>query len=251
MDLQHDRFPRSNTYDLEWIIKNQMGPNPLWLTESLIEHMTIEPGMKVLDLGCGRALSSVFLAREHGARVWATDLWISASENQKTVTEAGFGDLITPIHAEAHTLPFAAEFFDVIISIDAYQYFGTSDLYLGYIVEFLKPGGQIGCAMPSTMKEIGADIPEKLQPFWDWEFCAFHTPDWWRAHWAKTGKVEAETAAAVEDGWKDWLRFNDAVAPTAQGWWVDDLANTHKMLEADEGEYFGFTEIVATKLAVS
>ena len=43
-----------------------------------------------------------------------------------------------PIHAEAHRLPFASEFFDVIVSIDAYQYFGTADLYLGYIVGFLR-----------------------------------------------------------------------------------------------------------------
>src|SRR6187549_3428338 len=78
--LHHPRYLRSNGYDAAWVMRNQMGPNALWLTESLTEVMAIEPGMKVLDLGCGRAMSSIFLAREFGAQVWATDLWIPAAD---------------------------------------------------------------------------------------------------------------------------------------------------------------------------
>jgi cyclopropane fatty-acyl-phospholipid synthase-like methyltransferase len=129
--LHHARYVRSNGYEPSWVIENQMGPNALWLTEALTEIVTIEPGMKVLDLGCGRAMSSIFLAREFGANVWATDLWIAAADNEKRIAEAGVGDSVTPIHAEAHALPFAAGFFDAIVSFDAYQYFGTDDLYLG------------------------------------------------------------------------------------------------------------------------
>jgi cyclopropane fatty-acyl-phospholipid synthase-like methyltransferase len=66
--LHHPRYPRSDGYDLDWVVANQMGPNALWLTESLCEVMPIEPGAKVLDLGCGTAMSSILLAREFGAR---------------------------------------------------------------------------------------------------------------------------------------------------------------------------------------
>lgn len=31
--LHRDSFPRSNTYDPEWVMDFQMGPNPLWLAE--------------------------------------------------------------------------------------------------------------------------------------------------------------------------------------------------------------------------
>jgi len=79
--LHHPRYPRSNTYDPAWMTRNQMGPNALWLLESLAEVMPIEPEMKILDLGCGKAMTSIFLAKEFGARVWATDLWIAASDN--------------------------------------------------------------------------------------------------------------------------------------------------------------------------
>ena len=51
--------------------------------------LPIEPGTRVLDLGCGRAMTSIFLAREFGAEVWATDLWIAAEDNEALPTLDG------------------------------------------------------------------------------------------------------------------------------------------------------------------
>ena len=62
--LKSELFPRSNQYDPQWIIAYQMGLNPLWLTEWLCEKMPLTPGMRVLDLDCGKGLSSIFLAKE-------------------------------------------------------------------------------------------------------------------------------------------------------------------------------------------
>lgn len=104
--LTLDQFPRSAGYDLEWILENQMGPNVLWLTESLTQVMELKPGMRVLDMGCGKALSSIFLAKEFDAQVWATDLWIKANENWQRVCAADMQQQVFPIHAEAHDLPF-------------------------------------------------------------------------------------------------------------------------------------------------
>jgi len=53
--------------------------------------------MRVLDLGCGRAISSIFLHREFGVQVWATDLWYSVSENILRVRDAGVDDGVFPI----------------------------------------------------------------------------------------------------------------------------------------------------------
>ena len=124
-----ERFPRSSKYDPEWVLSNQMGPNALWLTESLCERMTLKPGMRVLDMGCGTAISSIFLAKEFGVRVWANDLWVSAEENQERIAAAGVDDLVTPVRAEAHSLPYDRDFFDAVISIDSFHYYGTSDTY--------------------------------------------------------------------------------------------------------------------------
>ncbi|MEL6985341.1 MAG: SAM-dependent methyltransferase, partial [Actinomycetota bacterium] len=81
-----------------------------------------------------------------------------------------------------------------------------------------------------------------------WDFCCFHTPGWWETHWLKTGKVTVDHADLVEDGWRDWLQFNDFVAPRAEGWWIDELKTTHDMLVADKGTELGFARVVATRV---
>jgi cyclopropane fatty-acyl-phospholipid synthase-like methyltransferase len=66
--------------------------NALWLTEWLSEALDLRSGMRVLYLGCGRAMSSIFLRREFGVQVWATDLWFHPSENFRRIRDAGVED---------------------------------------------------------------------------------------------------------------------------------------------------------------
>src|SRR5499425_3085241 len=158
--LLSEHFPRSAHYHPEWVIANASGgANSLWLTEWLASALDLRAGMRVLDLGCGRASSSIFLRREFGVQVWATDLWFSASENIQRIRDAGVEDGVFPIHADARSLPFAAEFFDVIVSLDSFSYYGTDDLYLNYLARFVKPGGAIGIAGAGFMQEIDSVIP--------------------------------------------------------------------------------------------
>ena len=191
-----DEFPRSAKYDPGWVIENMMGPNVLWLTESLTQVMDLEPGMRVLDMGCGRAISSIFLAKEFDLQVWATDLWIRASDNLERVRAAGLDKHVFPVHAEAHSLPFADEFFDAIVSMDSYHYFGTDDLYLGgHFAHLVKPEGQIGIVVPGLAQELPSiDPPEHLQPYWYGDSWSFHSPNWWRRHWERSGLVSVELA---------------------------------------------------------
>jgi cyclopropane fatty-acyl-phospholipid synthase-like methyltransferase len=239
------RFPRAWRYDMQWVMQHQMGPNVLWLTEFLSQHMTLTPGMRVLDLGCGKAISSIFLAKEFGLQVWANDLWISATDNWSRICEAGLAGQVHPIHAEAHTLPYPKSFFDAIVSMDAYHYFGTNDLYIGEITRFLKPGGQIGVISPGLIHEFADGVPAHLKPFWVWDFCSFHSPDWWRVHWAKTGKVDVECAELQPEGWRFWLDWQ--LKCKAAGVVGND--SEADMLRADAGRNLGFTCIVARKPA--
>jgi SAM-dependent methyltransferase len=246
--LQHDRYARSNAYDPDWVVANLMGPNPLWLVESLTEVLPVEPGMRVLDLGPGRGLTSVFLAREFGAEVWATDLWIGATDNFERFRAAGVDDRVFPIHAEAHDLPFADGFFDAIVSCDAYQYFGTDDRYLAYITRFLRTGGRIGIVVPAVFVELGAEAPPGLDDIWQWHGEPFHGPAWWRNHWERTRLVDVEVADAPPDGWRDWLRWSEVAGPRMEEEWKREAARHEvELLRRDQGATIGFTRIVATK----
>ena len=166
--LVSPRFPRSSKYHPDWVIASASGgANALWLTEWLTEALDLRPGMRVLDLGCGRAMSSIFLRREFGVQVWATDLWFSAANNLRRIRDADVEDGVFPIHADARSLPFATEFFDAVVSIDSFVYYGTDDLYLNYLARFLKPGGVLGIAGAGLMQEIEGPFPQHLRAWWE------------------------------------------------------------------------------------
>lgn len=238
------------------MLENLMGPNAVWLAESLCEVMPLEAGMRVLDLGCGKGVSSIFLAKEFGVQVWATDLWIPASKNWGRVSTAEGEASVYPVHAEAHTLPFAEGFFDALVSFDAYHYFGTDDLYLGnYFLPLVKPGGQIGIVVPGLADEWVGDPPSHLATQWEkfFEFWSFHSPAWWRRHWEKTGLVDVEHADLVPNGWEHWANWDEASLELGyvSEEFAEGLPEWIETMRTDAGSNLGFTRMVARRRVVA
>ena len=241
--LRPAAYPRAARYPLDWMFAAHMGPNVLWLTEALTSVMDLRPGMRVLDLGCGRALSSTFLVREYGVQVWAADLWIAPEDNAQRLRAANVADRAFPQRVEAHTLPFATDFFDAVVSLDAYHYFGTDELYLGWhLLKHLKPGGQIGICVPGLAEEL-TEVPAHLAPYWDWQFWSFHSAAWWRRHWEKTGLVTVTHADRLPDGAAHWQAWDEALHDHGR---VADTTEAD-MLRADAGRVLGFSRVVAAK----
>ncbi|MDE0220624.1 MAG: methyltransferase domain-containing protein [Spirochaetaceae bacterium] len=203
----HPRFPRASGYHPDWVFGNNMGPNALWLMEWLTQVVPLQPDSRALDMGCGKGITSVFLAEQFDVKVVANDLWIKPTDNWGRFVEAGCADAIVPIHAEAHSLPYADGYFDCLLSVDAYHYFGTADLYLDYYARFVRPGGTIGIVVPGLYQEI-EEVPDRLselrdetgKPFWDWDFCSFHSADWWARLWRRTPRVTSVRADTMEQG---------------------------------------------------
>ena len=236
--LLTDRFPKSNKYHPAWLLAGcSGGANPLWLSEWLSESLELRPGMRVLDLGCGRAMSSIFLRLEFEVDVWAVDLWFSASENLRRIRDAGVEDHVYPIYADARSLPFANDFFDAIICIDSFPYYGTDDLYLSYLSRFVKPGGQIAIAGAGLMSE--GPVPERMANWWEPSMYCLHSASWWRTHWGKTGIVNVNAADSMPDGWRFWLQWQEVVAP-------ENLAEI-RAVENDAGGYLGYIRVVARR----
>src|SRR3546814_20438033 len=123
--------------------------------------MSILPGSRVLDLGSGRGATSVFLAKELGVEVWAADLWISPAVVEPMLRDLGLSGQVHPVQADARALPFEDGFFDVIVSIDAWEYFGPDDHFLPGLLRVLRPGGAIGLA------KIGREsCRERVGKYW-------------------------------------------------------------------------------------
>lgn len=248
--LKKAEFPRSSKYDPRWILENQMGPHPLWLLEWLMEEMKLRPGMRVLDMGCGRALTGVFLAKEYGVEVWANDLWVSPNMNRKTIAEAGMEKRIFPIRAEAHQLPYAEEFFDAVISIDSFQYYGTADNYMARFHRYLKPGAQIGIVVPSVKEELSYPLPEHLirqkadgSVFWDEECWTFHSPEWWARHWKRHPFLKFIASDWMPDGCRLWREWEEIVDEANAGYFPSEA----ETLREDDGRFLGFARVIAKR----
>lgn len=241
--LRVEQFPLSSKYDAEWVLENEMGPNALWLTEALCQVMDLQPGMRVLDMGCGKTMSSIFLAKEFGLEVWATDLWIKPTDNWQRIREAGAEYRVFPIHAEARSLPYAEGFFDAIVSLDSFFYYGTDEFYLGYFVKFVRPGGQIGKVDVGLLQDLPDEIPEHLRTWPVSE--GYHTAEWWRRHWERTGLVEVELSDNVPQSAQLWQRHYELHADLHP----DDpaVAEDVAVFRADQGRYLGWVRTVARR----
>lgn len=192
-----------------------MGPNPLYLLEDLCQNLDLKSGMKVLDMGCGKGLTSIFLAKEYGVTVFANDLWISAKDNLKRFEDAGVSDKVYPIHADAHTLPYAEGFFDVAISVDSYHYYGAGENYFPDVFsKLVKKGGQFGIVVPGLTREFEKGYPDTLEHLWIPELYTFHSKEWWQKLWAKTKLCEVTACYEIEKpkeiwrSWADWAKAN-------------------------------------------
>lgn len=206
------RFPRSSTYDAEWLLSLDMGPNPLWQLEELWPKLDLKPGQRVLDIGPGRGASAVFLAREAGVRVDALDLWISAEEAIQTFRAADVADLVTPLQGDVRTLELPEGGYDAIVSLDAWEYFGTDVHFLQRLVAALRPGGLLGFVTPSLRDDPYLIDPlPVLTAIAKFEVLAWHPAHWWAKHTAMTGNLTDVQAWVPEDSLDLWLRWEDAI----------------------------------------
>lgn len=234
-------FEKSEKYDKQFVKENLMGPNALKIVEELTSTLNLRSGMKVLDLGCGKGLTSIFLAKEFGVEVYATDLWIGATENYIRFKQMGLDNLIIPIHADATDLPFAAEYFDAIISVDAYQYFGLEVSFMDdKIASLIKPSGQIAIAVPGFKKDIHDNLPPEFFLSWKAEDVKeFHSCEWWGNLLSQSKTIQIQNIqemSCFETSWEDWLNVDHEYA-----------INDRKSMNAGAGKYMNLVSMLATK----
>ena len=143
----------------------------------------IKAGSIVMDLGSGQGITSVFLAKEYGFKVYATDLWSDAEENRKFFAEMGLtDDQIIPVKADATDLKYEKEFFDAVVSTDSYNYFGRDEKYLDEkLLPFVKKGGYIYIVVPGMKKDCHNNIPKELLLSWTPEQLDYiHDIEYWK-----------------------------------------------------------------------
>ena len=214
--------------------RGMMGPNAVTVLREMLGDRPFAPGMRVLDLGCGKGLSSAWLALASGAHVTAVDLWIPAEENAARFRELGLEKQVEAVHADAAHLPFGEDSFDAVASVDAYHYFGANDEYFDkHLRPLRRDGAEVAVAVVGLKHELPG-IPEEMRPYWDEEsFRTWHSAPWWEERFrGRLDGLRVREMGCFDAAWADWLATGDVHA-------VHDVA----MLAADGGRYMNLVEI--------
>lgn len=235
-------YPLSEKYMTAELMSKIMGPNPVKLEEELLINHYIPESATVCDLGSGQGLTSIFLVKEYGFKVYAADLWSDPEENRQFFSSMGLSEeQIVPVKADAENLPFEQDFFDAVVSTDSYNYFGRAPEYLdSKLLPFVKPGGYIYITAPGMKKDCHDNLPSELLLSWTPEQLDYlHDVAYWRSIVSNSKGAEVLAVSEMESNdevWADWLKQENEYS-------VGD----RKAMEAGGGKYLNFIKIVLRK----
>ncbi len=212
-----------------------MGPDCTIIVRELLYGYNNDNKIRILDLGCGKGLTSIYLAEKYkNAVIFAADLWVEATDNYKFFKEQGYENRIIPLNTSAENLPFAYHYFDIIVSIDAYHYFGTDKLFFKENIKpYLKDNGLIFIAVPG-MKDDYEKVPQDLKGFIsDEDFRFFKSIKYYENILKENIKeIKLEEMKCFNEAWDSWLATDNPYA-------VEDI----ELLKADGGKFLNLIGI--------
>lgn len=188
-----------------------MGPNSLRILEELlIRHpLNLTASDTVLDLGCGKGLTSYAIAKETPARVLADDLWISAEENASRFKSWGIENQVIPVHEDANCLSFDEKSFQALVSVDAYHYFATENgFFADRILPFLNDRAMVLIGVPGIKDKFSDRRDELLSDWLGDESYMFRSPLEWKKIIGSHDRIESvETweMDCFDTAWSDWF----------------------------------------------
>ncbi len=211
---------KADKYKEYFTDKFLMGPNSVRVLAEMLEKSPVDESLRILDLGCGKGLTSLFLARETKAnQIFTADLWIGATENYEQFKKWDVDNIVIPIHSDANDLPFANEFFDVVVSIDSFHYFANQNgFFEEKILPLVKKGGKVIIAMPGLKKEIHGCEPELILEWLNGEeseYEFYHSREWWHSVLRENKEykiVEESDLDCFDIAWQDWFDSNHPYA---------------------------------------
>ncbi|MCI8380747.1 MAG: methyltransferase domain-containing protein [Lachnospiraceae bacterium] len=198
--------------------ETMMGPDSVRILAELLHRYPLQAGPDdtILDLGCGTGLTSLVLAKETGAKIYANDLWISAEENEKRFAAWGVGGQVTPICEDANDLPFEKRQFHALVSIDSYHYFGGREgFFQEKILPFLKEDGVVLIGIPGLKEQYAGRADELLSDWLGEEARLFKSPGLWRkliANGEGIASVKTWEMDCFNEAWEDWLSADNEFA---------------------------------------
>ena len=155
-----------------------------------------KPGWRILDIGCGGGQLAIDLKRtDEGLDITGLDLSISQLRRARTRSMRARAGLRL-VQGSALELPFPAESFDLVYSVDCLKHWPDKDKGLRECIRLLKPGGMLlitevdrGCTLLSGLRFVRRwNVPAVLKPLSLFPFFLF-------AVWRSLSLEEARSLA--------------------------------------------------------
>ena len=113
-------------------------------------------GRKILEVGCGRGGSCMWIDANHRADVLiGVDRSVPNLVSSKDRAHEGFCGFFCG--CDAHELPFGNEVFDVVLNIESSHCYRNLHAFVAEVVRVLKPGGMLCWADLWGLEELGLD----------------------------------------------------------------------------------------------
>jgi SAM-dependent methyltransferase len=221
-----DDYPELKGYTREQIYDETIGGGALYLAAKMVRSMNLKPGDVVLDLGCGKGATSMFLARHFGVQVVAVDWWTPATYLNERFTARGYRDRIVPLNLDiTQSLPFAEGYFDAIFGMNSFSFYGGRIGFLQHLLKHLRGDGLLCIGSEVLSDEFTAaqlqDPPyvysfklpppnENVDVFED-DFKKQHTPGWWKSLFESSGLLQVLSCQELADAeilYEDLVLYN-------------------------------------------
>ncbi len=206
-EVDKSKYPELSNYTKDDVWRD-IGPGGLYLVSLLAKELSLRPDSVVLDLGCGSAESSLYLADNFGAKVIAVDLWKDPADNARRIDSRGHRSNVIPLRLDASKpLPFAEAYFDAILCINNLNFYGTDIAVVDRIARHLKRSGVFCSGGECLNEEFTAvqvanppDVYNFAQAVWEDDFLTSHSPSWWADHIARAEQLQVVSCMELEDG---------------------------------------------------
>lgn len=206
-EIDKTKYPELKNYKKEDIWRD-IGPGGLYLVSLLGKELQLKNNSLVLDLGCGMAESSIYLAENYNVYIIAVDLWNNPTKIAEKIEKRNCKNKIIPLKLDASkNLPFAENYFDAIICINNLNFYATDLTVIKQIIKHLKNGG-IFCSGGECLNEEFTpeqiknppDVYNFAKDVWENDFLTSHSPLWWGKHIAKVDNLELIKSEEIVDG---------------------------------------------------
>lgn len=143
----------------ELLLGDSFHPGGVALTLRLGQLMGLRPGLRLLDVACGRGTSAIALAREFGCSVHGIDLSPKqVEEARERADAAGVGHLVTFSVGDSEAIPLSDGAFDAVLCECALCMFPAKGIAAAEFARVLSPGGRLGLSDVTCSGELPPEL---------------------------------------------------------------------------------------------